>query len=96
MVFFIFLIIAVIFIVILVCYTKKEQKDKYPSKSQEKEEENFNQEIDMEEAKKVFSSIFKISSKENTLTQLSQKSLQSYESTLNGENTSFNVLNKAI
>ena len=86
------LIFVVIIIVVLICSNKK---DKYPNKTQEKEE-NINQDIDMEEAKKVFSSIFNISSKENTLTQLSQKSLQSYESTLNGEKASFNVLNKAI
>ena len=88
------LIIVAIIIVILVCAIKKGNKEKIKEKEEEKE--NLRQDIDMEEAKKVFSSIFKISSKENALTQLSQKSLQRYESILNGEKASFNVLNKAI
>ena len=49
-----------------------------------------------EEAKEVFSPSYKISSKEDTLTQLSEKSIQKYELMVNGERSSNNIFNKAI
>jgi len=95
---FVIAIIIIVLIAIVVYFIINNNKDKDLDQNQEKEEEKINLyiDIDMEEAKKVFSSAFKISSKENTLTQLSQKSLQSYETILNGEITSFNILNNAI
>ena len=52
--------------------------------------------IDKEEVKKVFSPSYQISTKEKTLTQLSQKSFQTYETSDNGQATSYTILNKAI
>ena len=52
--------------------------------------------INLEKAKEVFSPSYKISSKEDTLTQLSEKSIQRYESMANGERSSNNIFNKAI
>ena len=52
--------------------------------------------IDLEKAKEVFSQSYKISSKEDTLTQLSEKSIQRYELMVNGERSSNNIFNKAI
>ena len=56
----------------------------------------FSSEKEYEEAKVVFSPSFKIKSNEKTLTQLSQKSFQTYESTSSGQESSYNILNKAI
>ena len=52
--------------------------------------------FDIKKAKEVFSPSYKISSKEDTLTQLSEKSIQRYESMANGERSSNNIFNKAI
>ena len=50
----------------------------------------------MEEAKEAFSSSFKINSKVDTLTKVSQKSFQNYESVSNGQKSTYTILNKAI
>ena len=52
--------------------------------------------FNLPKAKEVFSPSYKISSKEDTLTQLSEKSIQRYESMANGERSSNNIFNKAI
>ena len=52
--------------------------------------------IDIEKAKEVFSSSYKVSSKEDTLIQLSQKSSQNYESTTNGKKSSYIIFSKSI
>ena len=49
-----------------------------------------------EEIKDVFSPSFIITSKENTLTQIFQKSYQKYKSTFNGENSSYTIITEAI
>ena len=49
-----------------------------------------------EEIKDAFSPVFIITSKENSLTQISQKSYQKYESTFNGENSSYTIITEAI
>ena len=51
---------------------------------------------EIEEAKIIFSPSFRVSSKEKTLTQLSQKSFQSYVSTNLGQESSHIILNKAV
>ena len=52
--------------------------------------------FNLTKAKEVFSPSYKISSKEDTLTQLSEKSIQRYESMTNGKRSSNNIFNKAI
>ena len=47
-------------------------------------------------AKQVFSPSFKIATKERTLTQISQKSFQTYETITDGLKSSYTILNKAL
>ena len=51
--------------------------------------------ITKEEAMKVFQPTFKITSKENTLTQLLLKSTQTYNTTSNGVESSYSIFSKA-
>ena len=50
----------------------------------------------LKEAEIIFSPSFKINSKVDTLTQLSQKSFQNYETKVNGEKSTISILNKAV
>ena len=72
------------------------KKDKEQINDSTTPSDSFSSGIVYEEAKKVFSPSFKISSKEKTLTQLSQKSFQKYESTNLGKESSYSILNKAV
>ena len=54
------------------------------------------EDVNITKAEEIFSPLFKISTKEKTLTQLSQKSFQNYESVTNGQNTSYTILTKAL
>ena len=54
------------------------------------------EDLNITKAKKVFSPLFNVSSKERTLNQLSQKSFQKYETIVNGQKSSYFTLNKAI
>ena len=56
--------------------------------NKKREEENI--------IKTIFSPAFKINTKEDTLTQFSFKSSQSYETKINGEKTPYIILTKAI
>ena len=56
----------------------------------------WTEDLDVEKITDVFSSSFKISSKEKTLNQLSQKSFHKYETKENGQKTSYFTFNKAI
>ena len=58
--------------------------------------QSFPNDFNLTQAKYVFGSKFKIMSKEKTLNQLAQKSFQKYETTSNGQKTSYNIFNKAI
>ena len=87
------LIVAGVIVIIIVCL-KKNKDDKVPKTKLPNEE--LLPELNLEEVKDVFSPSFKISSKEKTLTQLSQKSFQNYESLTNGIKSSYTILNKAI
>ena len=94
----IFAIIAgVIIIVVIVIAVKFSKKDKDDPVTPVKEPEVILPPgIDIEETKKVFSPSFKINTKEKTLTQLSQKSSQTYSSTNNGQTSSDSFLNEAL
>ena len=59
-------------------------------------EETFPPGLDLGIVKDVFSPSFKVISKEKTLTQLSQKSFQIYETTTDGQKSSYTILNKAL
>ena len=52
--------------------------------------------LDIKMAKQVFSPSFKIATKERTLTQISQKSFQTYETITDGLKSSYTILNKAL
>jgi len=58
--------------------------------------QSFPNDFNLTQAKYVFGSKFKIMSKEKTLNQLAQKSFQKYETTSNGQKTSYIIFNKAI
>ena len=89
----IIVVVIVVLVVVLVLLRQKKQEDTptpiEPSIS-------FPPGIDEKEVKKVFSPSFPISTKEKTLSQLSQKSFQTYETTNNGQTSSYTILNKAI
>ena len=77
---------------------KNKDKDKNNNLEINGEEEVIiqNPEINLEVAKEIFSPSFKINTKENVLIQLSQKSHQNYQTTVNGEKTTMSIINKAI
>ena len=106
------LIIGLIVLIIIVVKKNKkgdvpqneEEKEEKGVESQEENKDNNgkNQEsphpiiITKEEAMKAFAPIFKIKSKEETLTQLSFKSKKIYNTESNGVDSSYSVISKAI
>ena len=95
----ILVIIVAAAIALIIIYTGKDDKqgdykdDPIPPTSGE---ETIPPGLDIEIVKDVFSPSFKVISKEKTLTQLSQKSFQIYETMVDGEKSSYIILNKAI
>ena len=81
-------------VVVVVCVVLKSNDD--PETQVDKSKVILPPGIDPKKTEEVFSSLFTVLTKEKTLTQLSQKSYQSYKSTNNGKITSNNFLNKAI
>lgn len=95
----ILVIIIAAAIAIIIIYTGKDDKkgdNKDDSTLPPSDEETIPPVLDLEIVKDVFSPSFKVISKEKTLTQLSQKSFQIYETMVDGEKSSYIILNKAI
>jgi hypothetical protein len=88
--------IIVIVVVVLVCVALKKGDDDDSETPVDKSEPIFPPELDKEKTKEVFSSLFPILTKEKTLTQLSQKSSQTYTTSNNGRSTSYSFLNEAL
>ena len=79
---------AIIIIAVVVPIVNKKDKDE--------KNQNNNSIKDIKEVETIFSPSFKINSKVDTLTKLSQKSYQNYETIINGEKSTFSIFNKAI
>ena len=86
--------IIVAVVVLLVCVVLKKGDDS--ETTEDKPEKIFPPELDQEKTKEVFSPLFSIQTKEKTLTQLSQKSSQTYISSNSGQSTSYSFLNEAL
>ena len=89
------LLVAIILAIVLPIALKDKNKNEDKNNSNE-EYIIQNNVINMEEAKVIFSPSFKINSKVDTLTQLSQKFLQKYETETKDEKTKMLILNKAV
>ena len=90
------LVLVAFGIVLGIIFSKKSNlKDKSKEEKQDNNEINKNFIITKEIAKKAFKSSFTINSKENSLTQLSLKSIQKYNTISNGDESSYSIFSKA-
>ena len=90
------LLIVIIISIVVPIYQKNKDKNNNSDSNEGEDIIIQNPKINLEEAKKIFSPSFKINTKKNFLTQLSQKSYKTYQTTVNGEKTTMSILNKAI
>ena len=86
-------IIAAGIITAVVLALKNEDE---PPESPGQTEVRLPEDIDPAVVKDICSSSFKVSSKEDTLTQISQKLIQSYQSTNDGQTSSYTILTNLI
>ena len=90
------LLIVIIISIVVPIYLKNKDKNNNSDSNEGEDIIIQNPKINLEEAKKIFSPSFKINTKKNFLTQLSQKSYKTYQTAVNGEKTTMSILNKAI
>lgn len=86
------IIVAGIITAVVLALKNKDE----PPESQGQTEVRLPEDIDPAVVKDICSSSFKVSSKEDTLTQISQKLIQSYQSTNDGQTSSYTILTNLI